>query len=123
MALTPQEREILASIENQMSQKDRRLAARLNNLPMTSPGNRTPLPARHVLVLIAALAAIAALNPIISQQGVLAVAACVAALIVPWLVSASRAMRTRASAADERQEDPPDGSTEGTTGQEPAVNP
>jgi nucleotide-binding universal stress UspA family protein len=105
MALTPRERKILASIENEISEKDPRLAAMLNNMPVGSGARKwLPVSARHVLLLIAALTMLAALSPTISQLGVAAIAACTVALIVPWLMSAARAALARGSAPEERED-------------------
>lgn len=126
MALTPREQKILASIEEEISEQDPSLAATLSTAVMGSGvGRWVPVPTRHLFLLVAALTALVVLSPIAGQAGPLGIAVCTAAVIVPWLVGASREAQMRRFAREEPQQkqekEPSDGGTDGPAGPEPAV--
>jgi DUF3040 family protein len=94
MPLSPRERRILAGIEHDLGDSDPALTATFTRAQLpTSFWQRYPLSVRHTGLLIVALLAQIVLNPLALQLGPGGVGILAALLIVPWLVSASRARR------------------------------
>jgi hypothetical protein len=94
MPLSPREQRILAGIENDLGEADPALTAAFARARLRSAfWRRYPLSACHTCLLIVALLALIVLNPLALQLGPAGVGILTAVLIVPWLVSASRAGR------------------------------
>lgn len=94
MSLAPREQRILAGIENELGETDPALTAAFARARLrSSTWQRFPLSARHMWLLIVALLAQIVLAPVALQLGPAGVGILTALLIVPWLVSASRAGR------------------------------
>lgn len=94
MALTPDEKDTLTALEQQLRADDPALAAAL------ARGLRPPrrlaghiLPARQVALLIGALFVLAAFGQAIADRfGVIGIGIITGSLIVPWLVTSDRAV-------------------------------
>lgn len=96
MPLSPREQRILAAIENELGDKDPALVATLTNTRLpSSPLQRFPLPARQVYLLILALLALVIVHWVVPGLGPAGSVILTGALIAPWMVSASRAVRKR----------------------------
>ncbi len=94
MSISPRERQILSAIEHELRAEDPALVAALAEA-REPVRRRFPLPAGHLLLLILALLALITVGPLVLHLGVVALAILTAALIVPWVVSASRAAERR----------------------------
>ncbi|MGH4011430.1 MAG: DUF3040 domain-containing protein [Pseudonocardiaceae bacterium] len=96
MPLSPHEERILAAIENELSEKDPALVATFTETLSPSPALRWfPLSAHQTCLLILALLVLVTLHTLVPQLGLAASAILTGILIVPWLVSASRAAERR----------------------------
>ncbi|WP_250550631.1 DUF3040 domain-containing protein [Pseudonocardia sp. H11422] len=96
MALSPREQSTLAAIENGLSATDPALVAAFTRARSPSPVSRLfPLSARHTGLLILALLTLIVLHPLALQLGMAGPALLTGMLIVPWIVSASRATKRR----------------------------
>jgi Flp pilus assembly protein TadB len=96
MPLSSREQEILAAIENELSEKDPTLVATFTETRSPSPVlQRVPLSARHTYLLILALLALVILHTFVPQLTLAGSAILTGMLIVPWIVSASRAAERR----------------------------
>ena len=94
MPLSPREQRILAGIANELGEADPGFTAEFTRARLRSSlWQRYPLSARHTCLLIVALLAQIVFNPLALQLGAAGVGILTALLIVPWLVSASRARR------------------------------
>jgi hypothetical protein len=94
MPLSPREQRLLAGIENNLGESDPALTATLTRARLRSSfWQRYPLSARHTCLLLVALLAQIVLSPLALQLGPAGLGMLTALLIVPWLVSASRAGR------------------------------
>ncbi|TQM13507.1 DUF3040 domain-containing protein [Pseudonocardia kunmingensis] len=92
MSLSRREQQILAGIENDLGEKDPELAAAFTQArPGGSFGQRFPLSRAHTSLLILALLTLVVVHPHVLELGAVGLGILTAALIVPWLVSASRA--------------------------------
>ncbi|MHA6793815.1 DUF3040 domain-containing protein [Pseudonocardia bannensis] len=109
MSLSRREQQILARIENELDEKDPALAATFTQAPLpASFRRRFPLSRGHAGLLILALLTLVVLHSLALELGVVGLGILTAALIVPWMVSASRAGggRDRTNAARARQTSP-----------------
>lgn len=96
MPLSPREQRILAAIENELSEKDPTLVATFTETRSPSPVlQRFPLSSGHTYLLILALLALVILHTLVPQLGLAGSAILTGVLIVPWIVSASRAAERR----------------------------
>jgi hypothetical protein len=103
MPLSPREQRILAGIENELDAADPGLAATLAQpRALSLLGQRYPLSASHTWLLVLALVMLVLLHPLALDLGPIAVGMLTAALIVPWLVSAARAVTGTASRSRRR---------------------
>jgi Protein of unknown function (DUF3040) len=92
MSLSRREQQILAGIENELGADDPALAATLTQArPSASFWQRFPLSRGHTGLLILALLTLVVLHSLALELGAVGLGVLTAALIVPWLVSASRA--------------------------------
>jgi Protein of unknown function (DUF3040) len=92
MSLSPREQRILAGIEHELGEADPALTGAFARARLQSSiWQHYPLSARHTCLLIVALLAQIALNPLALQLGAAGVGILAVLLTVPWLVSASRA--------------------------------
>ncbi len=98
MLLSPREQRILAAIEHQLGDKDPALVATLTNTRLpSSPLQRFPLPIRQVYLLLLTLLALVIVHWLVPGLGPTGSAILTGALIAPWMVSASWAVRKRCS--------------------------
>ena len=96
MPLSPREQRILTGIENELGEKDPALAATFTRAPLpASSWRRFPLSAVHTCLLIAALLTLVVLHPLALKLGAAGLGILTGVLILPWLVSASRAAERR----------------------------
>ncbi len=96
MPLSSREQEILAAIENELSENDPILVATFTETRSPSPVlQRFPQLARHTYLLILALLALVILHALVPQLSLAGSAILTGMLIVPWIVSASRAAERR----------------------------
>ncbi len=96
MPLSPREHRILAAIENELSEKDPTLVATFTETQLPSPVLQWfPLSTRQTCLLILALLALVGLHTLVPQLGLAGSAILTGMLIVPWIVSASRAAERR----------------------------
>jgi hypothetical protein len=93
MQLPPRERRILAAIEDELQRSDPVLAVTLARWP-SSLRRRFPLSRAHVCLLFLALLALVLLHSIALELGTAGLGILTGALILPWLISASRANST-----------------------------
>jgi hypothetical protein len=94
MPLSPREQRILAGIEIELGEADPALTAAFARARLRSSfWQWYPLSARHTCLLIVALLAQIVLSPLALQLGPAGVGILTVLLVVPWLVSASRAVR------------------------------
>lgn len=92
MSLSRREQQILAGIENELGEDDPALAATLTQArPPASFWQRFPLLPGHTGQLILALLTLVVLHSLALELGAVGLGILTAALIVPWMVSASRA--------------------------------
>jgi Protein of unknown function (DUF3040) len=92
MSLSRREQQILAGIENELGEKDPELAAALTQIRLpASFWQRFPLSRAHTSLLILALLTLVVLHSLALELGAVGLGILTAALIVPWMVSASRA--------------------------------
>jgi hypothetical protein len=92
MALSPREQRILAGIEIELGESEPALTAAFARARLRSSfWQWYPLSARHTCLLIVAQLALIVLNPLALQLGAAGAGILAVLLIVPWLVSASRA--------------------------------
>src|SRR6476469_9917340 len=98
MRLSPRERRILATIEDELQRDDPALAVAFaeTRLPSLSR-QRFPLSTAHVCLLVLALLTLILLHSIARGLGPAGSGVLTGALILPWLISASRANATAAS--------------------------
>jgi hypothetical protein len=98
MRLSPHERRILAAIEDELERKDPALAVTFaeTRLPL-SFRQRFPLSKAHLLLLFLVLLAVVLLHSIALGLGPAGLGVLTGALILPWLISASRANTAVAS--------------------------
>ena len=98
MRLSPRERRILAAIEDELERKDPALAVTFaeTRLPL-SFRQRFPLSKAHVCLLFLALLTVVLLHSVALGLGPAGLGVLTGALILPWLISASRANTTVAS--------------------------
>lgn len=96
MSLSPREQRILAGIENELGEKDPALAATFTHARLPSSfWQRFPLSPGHTFLLILALLALVGLHSLALEMGVVGLGILTGALLVPWMVSASRARQRR----------------------------
>ena len=98
MRLSPRERRILAAIEDELESNDSTLAATFteSRLPL-SLRQRFPLSKAHVYLLVFALLTLVLVQSIALRLGPVGLGVLTGSLILPWLISASRANTTVAS--------------------------
>ena len=87
MGLSRREQQILAAIENELSENDRALTARFTTAGFR---RRVPFSPGHTVALVLALVALIVLHSAALELGVVGLGVLTFALIVPWLVSAAR---------------------------------
>jgi len=109
MRLSPRERRILATIEDELQRDDPALAVAFaeTRLPSLSR-QRFPLSTAHVCLLVLALLTLILLHSIALGLGPAGSGVLTGALILPWLISASRANATVASRVRRRAHKMPD---------------
>jgi hypothetical protein len=96
MSLSPREQRILAGIENELGEKDPALAATFTQARLpASFWQRFPLSARHTCLLVLALLTLVVLHRFALELGAVGLGILTGALIVPWIISASRAAGRR----------------------------
>jgi hypothetical protein len=92
MPLSRREQQILAGIENELGEDDPALAATLTQArPPASFWQRFPLSRGRTGLLILALLTLVVLHSLALELGAVGLGILTAALIVPWMVSTSRA--------------------------------
>lgn len=96
MSLSPREQRILAGIETELGENDPALAATFTQAQLPSSfEQRFPLSPRHTCLLVLALLTLIILHPLALQLGAVGLGILTGALIVPWLVSATRGAELR----------------------------
>ncbi len=95
MSLSPREQEILTGIEDELGKDAPALVAAFRTDIPASITQTFPIPARHVGLLLLALLTLIILHSLDLQLGLGGSVLLTAMLIVPWMVSASRAVERR----------------------------